>query len=229
MKTRLGFSTLIALLLASASVSDGSTLALPQEVVTAQFYGPAYPGRGPFHQDSGLGVIADSQVAQTFLTTESGFLSTVELSIEMRFSNATTDPLVIGLYSTEGGLPGQLLAEAQILAADVPVIASRHDFSVLADFGDSDLFLDAGETYAILSGSEIYTFYGRGVIRRFGEEPVPSYADGRLMRDDGPESTWWTPPPDKDAYFRVTVVVPEPGVMALLSLGALGWLGVRRR
>lgn len=164
------------------------------------------------------------KLAQTFTPGLTEVLAFVEFGVS---DIHTPGDLDVSITKTVAGVPS--LAPADVLATVVVPEASIAPGWNRVDFEQENVTLTEGDLYSVLlEQGESDTW-----VRFRWEDDPDSYPDGGLWNYSLVIQTWkWSegagPYSDpSDSQFR-TYMVPEPGLLCLLGLGAAGILRRRR-
>lgn len=181
------------------------------------------------------GFIADFgiDIAQTFTVGVGGLLASVDVAIA-RTSSDPVQPLTVEIRSTTAGAPnassGSVLASVSIAASAVPDFGGTttmgpYDLSQFAflsvDLGSAGLLVSPGDVLAL-------TFRSEALPGGYGwafSGPNP-YAGGHgYFRANNPGMDPFVIG-GADQFFRTYVdnAVPEPALLLLMGMGALGLL-----
>jgi len=177
-------------------------------------------GRWPFYENYHEG--------QTFLATETGTLTSVEMTVVRRPLDEQDPqnpqdpvPLTVELYALSGsGVPTGSALASGVLAYDDPQFVTSFVTFKTIDMSPVDLV--AGESYAIVGNAlpsvKLYDWYSKFVPGNAALSNL--YPDGCLIINNGPG---WAPQ-SYDLGFRVNVdpiaaTVPVPGALALGLIG----------
>lgn len=161
----------------------------------------------------------DSQLAQTFLSNNTGILQSVSITTGARAGAAQSDGLglrmAIAPFNPENGLLGEVLAiepieNVELLPGFSGPFSQSDALQASANFDSSEIVLEAGSSYAMIFSAECLgdSFFILG-------GPLPEYEEGLIGGRSNDESFRFRL--RNDLFFEVTVdVVPEPASLAMI-------------
>ena len=156
---------------------------------------------------------------QTFITEESGFLTGVSLVL-YGHGMANDVTVYVRALQSDGSLAPAPLATGFVPASAISTSTALWHFIPFT----TPVNISAGESYGLVlnqfgSSSSGYVDYGSSTGN--------PYVNGRMMFELFPGQPLQPIFPDLDLAFQNTVAVPEPGVLALIVLGSLGFFGLK--
>jgi hypothetical protein len=159
-------------------------------------------------------------VAQTFTVGRTGVLSGVEVFVASGDYPDLSD-LLVYLYDVEDGAPHTILAETADSSVPIGTFVWAH-----WDVSSHSIRVAPGDQMAIVlasAGLSSYTWMGQ----IDGEQ----YEEGDALVQYAGQSEWapTVPSQDHSLLFRTYVQVPEPSMLALLTVCAAGFLVCRGR
>ncbi|MFO1328886.1 MAG: PEP-CTERM sorting domain-containing protein [Rubrivivax sp.] len=172
-------------------------------------------------------------LAQTFTAGMTGTLTSVSLMLDRQPSAA--GPLTLSILGTNAGVPlgtGATLFSQSFDISGLPTTDFAYQFTDF-DISAAGVQVVSGQVYAIALTRNSGSFLSQWVSWNARTGASASYAGGALYAGDGDLVTSYSAAPDGDAGFKTFVepaaAVPEPGPLALLSVGLIGLASTRRR